>query len=675
MKSIKALARTTWILIIVVVVIIAAVGGVLLYSSGVLNPGPGVPTPDFVNANKVIIEGAGTAQYLDPHVSYYQFDYWILQNTLEPLLWYNGASATEIIPWLVESMPTEVSGSNGLVWEFKLRSGITFQDGSPLNSTAVWFSMNRLLMKDGTSGSPTKPRHGSQAAWIIQQLLDPSIAYALSGTDSVGAVNNWNGVFVKAVLDQNFIEIVDDLTFRMHLKTASSQLPYLLAGQWADIVSPTSVIPKEYAFYEAGAWNGNYTKYFELIAGKGNSYFCVPTEGWKIGSGPFILDSFSADTHNWVLKKNPNYWGGPSNFALQVYPSNMIAEIDYVYQESFSTRLLDLQARTVTGVAVPSDQLYSVIDRTAWESTRTAKSIVAGNTFYGPYANFVTDWMNFCTNVTDDAGNLLKFQPFTDIRLRLAVCSAVNMSDAELYVMNGLYKTANGLLPPGTAPEGVYNASSTVPWTFDLKKAAEYIVDAMNHPRTEFTNFVGKPLAAGVVDNTFGPNNPKTIELGVPDGATDYQKIWTTIATNLNQIRDQNNTGLTFTVKPVATGQLYSLAEEHRIYAYWGGWVADYNHVLDWLGPMYFSAQAYPSWNQLNITALDTRYNAAVEADKAGNIAEIVRLTNEMNRIANDNAYFFWMFFEGDIFIRSSFLKGWYYNPALGVEYFGTMHY
>lgn len=675
MKSIKALARTTWILIVVAIVVIAAIGGVLLYTSGVLTPGPGVPTPDFVNANKVIIEGAGTAQYLDPHVSYYQFDYWILQNTVETLLWYNGPSATELIPLLAESMPTEVAGSNGLSWEFKLRPNIKFQDGSPLNSTAVWFSFNRLLMKDGTSGSPTKPRHGSQAAWIIQQLLDPEIAYSMSGGDSIGAQNDWNGVFVKAVLDQNFVEIVDDLTFRLHIKTPSSSLPYLLAGQWADIISPSSVIPKDYEFYNAGTWNGNYTKYFEVIAGKGNSYFCVPTEGWKMGTGPFYLDSFSATTHNWVLKKNPNYWGGPSNFALKIYPDNMVEEVDYVYQESFSTRLLDLQARTVTGVAVPTDQIYSVIDRDLWLSTKTAKSIVPGNTFYGPYANFVCDWLNFCTNVTDDAGNLLSFQPFADIRLRLAVCHAVNMTDAQFYVMNGVFKIANGLLPPDTAPEGVYNTSLTVPWKYDLKKAAELIVDAMENPRTDFTDFDGNPMPAGTIDNSFGPSKPKTIELGVPTGATDYEKIWTTIATNLNAIRDQNNTGLTFSVKSVATGQLYSLAEEHRIYAYWGGWVADYNHVTNWLGAMYMSTGTYFSWNQWNIPELDNLYDEAVAADAAGNAAELVRITNKMNRIANENAYYFWLFFEGDLFTRSSFLKGWYYNPALGVEYFGTMHY
>jgi ABC-type oligopeptide transport system substrate-binding subunit len=231
------------------------------------------------------------------------------------------------------------------------------------------------------------------------------------------------------------------------------------------------------------------------------------------------------------------------------------------------------------------------------------------------------------------------------------------------------------LLPPDTAPEGAYNSSLTVPWKYDLKKAADLIVDAMNNPRTDFTNFDGNPYPAGTIDNSFGPSKPKTIELGVPTGATDYEKIWTTIATNLNAIRDQYNTGLTFSVKSVASGQLYSLAEEHRIYAYWGGWVADYNHVTNWLQSMYVSTGTYFSWNQWNIPELDNLYDEAVAADSTGNVAELVRITNKMNRIANDNAYYFWLFFEGDLFTRSSFLKGWYYNPALGVEYFGTMHY
>jgi len=85
---------------------------------------------------------------LDPHVSYYQFDYWILYHSAETLLWYNRESPTDIIPWLAESYTVS---EDGLHYEFKLRKSITFQDGTPFNATAVWFNLNRLLIIDGTN--------------------------------------------------------------------------------------------------------------------------------------------------------------------------------------------------------------------------------------------------------------------------------------------------------------------------------------------------------------------------------------------------------------------------------------------------------------------------------------------------------------------------------------------
>ena len=70
-------------------------------------------------------------------------------------------------------------------------------------------------------------------------------------------------------------------------------------------------------------------------------------------------------------------------------------------------------------------------------------------------------------------------------------------------------------------------------------------------------------------------------------GAADIldQRILSTIASNLNQ-KVTRTMGLTFTIVPVPGGAYYTLAAKHQIYMYWGGWVADYNHLLDWLGPM-----------------------------------------------------------------------------------------
>jgi len=621
--------------------------------------------PDYVNDNKIILEGTGTPQWLDPHVSYYQFDYWILQNTMETLLWYNGSSATDVIPWLAESW-TKI---NNYQYEFTLRQGIKFQDGTPFNATAVWFSFNRLLIKDGTSGSPTRPVHGSQAAWMVQQLLNFSLSSALGGSQP------YDEAWVDAVLAQNFVEIVDDYKIRLNIQHPTTRVPWLLVEQWAAIVSPSSVILKDYEFHGWGTWDGDYRSYFVKTAGVGNTYFCVPEDGWKIGTGPYILESFDPTTYHWVLKKNPDYWGGPPDFELPVHTSKMIETIEYNYVENFSTRLLDLEQGRATGIAVPQDQVYSVIDRDLWVENGTAIPIIPDMTWYGPYSTFVTDWMNLCSNVTDADGNLLEFQPMADRRIRLAICHSINLTEANINIMNGMNTVATNLIPPNTAPAGAYNPAIKPPWTYNLTKAAELLIDAMNNPITEFTFYNGAPIPPGIVDNSFGPSKPRTIELYVPSGATSWQEIWTTIAENINSISIQNDLGLTFAVVPVPIGQQYTLAMEHRVYAYWGGWVADYNHVLNWLGPMYVSTMAYFAWNLWNITALDALYEDAVAADEAGDVTMLLSINDEMNAMVNDAVYYFWMFYDTDYFIRSSYLKGWYYNPALGVEYFATMYY
>ena len=65
-----------------------------------------LPTPAFVTANKVVYESGATYEWFDPHVSYYQYDYWILWHSVETLMWYNKSSPTDlfhgwqkITPW------------------------------------------------------------------------------------------------------------------------------------------------------------------------------------------------------------------------------------------------------------------------------------------------------------------------------------------------------------------------------------------------------------------------------------------------------------------------------------------------------------------------------------------------------------------------------------------------
>jgi ABC-type transport system substrate-binding protein len=678
MKSIKALAQTTWILIIIVIVLIAALGGVVLYYSGALTPGQQLQTPGFVNDNIVILEGGNQPQWLDPHVSYYQYDYQILQHSAEMLLWYNGNSSTDIIPWLSDTWTPSYT-TTSLTYTVTLRQGIEFQDGTPFNATAVWFSLNRLLIMDGTDASGN---HGSQAAWILQQLLNTDLSSSLDGDQA------YDAAWVKKVLDQNFIQIVDNYTIKINIQLKTTQFPYLLSQPWAAIISPTEVVRREYAYHtDWGTFDGNLTKYFIKAAGIGDTYFNVPSQGWTFGTGPYYLDSYDPTTYRVVLKVNSNYWGGPSNFQYGQIGVPKIKEIDFNYVESFSTRLLDLSAGKATGIGVSPADIYSVVDRDTWLNNALFKSLISGVTVHGPYAQFVTDWITFVTNVTDASGKLLKFQPTADQRIRLAMACAVNLTEINIDVNNRLGQVPNQLIPPGLAPQGAYNPNITPPWSLNLKKAQELILDAMKHPMTSFTYYNGTPIPSGVIDNHFGDTNGDgkvelTYTINIYVGAADIltQKIITTMATNLNAMAKNvasggNATGLYFSVALVPGGQQYTLASRHTIYAYWGGWVADYNHVIDWLGPMYLSSQTYFKWNQMNYTTLDHYVENAMAADEAGNLNDLLHWNDLANKFANDQVLYWYTTYPLAYFVRSSYLKDWYFNVALATEYFAPMHY
>ena len=665
--STKALATATWILILIVIILAAALVGVIVYS-GILTKKPTtttVPTPSFVTNNVFVYEGLDKPQWLDPDVSYYEYDFWVMQHSLEMLLWYNGSSSTQIIPWLSASWSPSYTVPSS-TYTVTLRQGITFQDGYPLNSTAVWFSLNRLLILDGTAGDNSA--HGTQAAWIIQQMLNRSLSTYWDGPQS------YSEAWVKEVLDQNFIQIINATTFKINIMHPTSQFPYLLSQPWAAIISPWEVIPQEYAFNKWGTWDGNMTEYFVKAAGDGVTYYDVPTNGWKIGTGPYYLASYDPTTYRVVLKVNPNYWGGPTNIQYPV-GTPKIQEIDFNYVADFSTRLLDLKGGQATEIGVSPADIYSVINQTAWLENRTFASLIPGVTVYGPYTQFVTEWFNFVTNVTSSTGSLLKFQPMADERIRQAICDAVNLTEINIDVNNGLGVVPNQLIPPGTAPAGSYNATIKPLYSYNLTEAAILIVDAMNHPLTSFTYYNGTPIPRGVVNNTFGPNNPESIPIYYVAGDTVDEKLLTELATNLNGIAATNNTGLTFTLVPVPGGEQYTLEAEHLIYMNWGGWVADYNNVLDWLNSMYFSTGPYPAWNNLNYTTLDTYVQNARQADATGNLTAEMHWNYLANQLANNECLYFYTFYPLEFNVVSSFLKGWYFNSAIDIPYWAPMYY
>ena len=629
--------------------------------------------PTFVQDNKVIFETGATYQWLDPHVSYYQFDYWTLWHSVETLLWYEGDNATKIIPWLAESIEEITVGGEVKQYNLTLRQGITFQDGTPFNATAVWFSLNRLLIIDGTSGDGLNP--GSQAAWMVQQLLNASLAKGVSGDDQA-----YDAAWVQAVLDQEFITIFDDYHVRLNIMTPTTQFYPILAGPWAGIISPTSAIEMEYAANTAwGTWDGNFTEYFVRMAGKGDTALVLPEDGWEIGTGSYYVESVEATTpYTIVLKAYDDYWGGPNNMNLPPAGKTRIETIEYKYIPSFTTRLLDLKAGAATGIAVPTANIFQVVDRDKWIDEGILESIIPGVVEHGPFSQFTTWWLDFNTNITKPDGSLREWQPFADWRIRMAVASSVNMTEMNIYVNNRLGILASNIVPPGTFPPGSYNTDVGPTFSFNLTRAEELLNASRDDPLTSFTFYEnGTAVPAGIIDNSFGPNFAfgKPIEFYVQSGADQFQAVLTQMADALNAICIENDLGIKFSVVIVPGGQQYSLASAHQIDSYMGGWIADYNHVLNWLAPMYLSSGTYFSWNLWNLTALDTRYADALLADQAGNVTRLLELNDEMNEIANEALMYMVWWHPTLQFARSEWLQGWYINVNYGVDLWSTMYY
>jgi ABC-type transport system substrate-binding protein len=641
-----------------------------------------VAMPSFVEDNKLVFESGATYQWLDPHVSYYQYDYWIQWHSVEMLLWYEMENASKVIPWLAEDY---AFSDDMLQCNLTLRQDITFQDGHPFNATAVWFSFNRLFIIDGTSATGV---HGSQAAWMVQQLVDPDGNLF----DAMGAAPSYNASWVQDVLDLNFVEILDSYKIRLNMQMATTQFLPILAGPWAAIISPWSTIEMDYEHGGWGTWDGNYTTYFGHMAGNGDTALNVPEDGWKVGTGAYYIDLVDPATYDIVLKAYTDYWGGPDNMNLPPEGKDRIETIEFIHEPSFSTRLLHLKAGTATGIQVPTDSIFQVVDRDRWIEDGVLESIVSGATMHGVYPQFTTWWLDFNTNVTNTDGSLKEWQPFADWRIRMAVACSVNMTHMNIYVNNRLGTLASNIVPPGTFPEGSYNTDVEPAFSYNLTRAEWLLNQSRDDPLTSATHpmhfYNGSEIPAGVVDNTFGTSyaNAKVVELYVQTGADTFIQVLTTITDSLNAIANRLDMGIQFRVVIVPGGHQYTLASLHRIDGYVGGWICDYNHVLNWLQPMYVSTGTYPSWNLWNITKLDDLYAQALEADQQGNFTRLLEINDEMNTLANDLLpYMVWWYptlqlarsnwLHGPLEPSETWEYGWYVNTNYGVDLWSNMYY
>ena len=182
-------------------------GSVALGLSAVALSGMTIRETHAADAKTLVVASGADAVTLDPQVSFDGQSPLLWRAVYENLIKYEG-DTLNLVPHLAESF--EVS-PDGLTYTFKIREGVTFSDGEPLNAAAVKLSVDRQIG------------------------VEQGIAYALANVDSV--------------------ETPDDMTVVLKLSAPSDGALSAFAGLYAPyIISPKAITEHEQDGDLAQAW-------------------------------------------------------------------------------------------------------------------------------------------------------------------------------------------------------------------------------------------------------------------------------------------------------------------------------------------------------------------------------------------------------------------------------------
>jgi len=636
-----------------------------------------------------------------------------MQNVYEALVFFNGTSPTSIVPWLAQ---TWTPNSAGTQIQVTLRSGITFPDGEPLNSTAVYFSLNRALVFDAS----TPTGHCSQGSWLVQQEVNQSLSCFFSGPQ------NYGKGYADAWLAQNFVQVTGPLTFTLNLKIPNPAFEAIMAQPPGYIMPPEFVMQHDLALWTqsstgynlptptlSGSLNNQIKQYLEDLSSTCNSgvtpsgcaltYLDHSVQGSMAGTGPYTISSVDLTNNIVTLQANPNYWGGPYQFTgagQKITPQ--IKTVIFKFVPDVTTREIDLKNAASSGQAVaidlPSTNLYDVADRASWLSTGTLKSDIPGVSMYGPYPQLAISFFPFNMNVSSPFNPSVEvpFQPFADLRIRLAFADAVNMTAEWNSVDNRIGEVAPNVVPPGLPPAGVFNASNGPIYSYNPDKAAQLLISAMQNPITHFTFTNGTAAPPGYFNNAFGCTsfptgttacaNPikQTITLTVADGYPVDESILNDMTSVLNNISLTYNMGLTVGVarEPFGTMVTQAFSPPSPLYMYDLGWFQDYPWVLDFTLNMFNYPGSYPGGMGTNLTAMNTLYHESITASQANNLPALIKYSNEMNQLANQRVMYLWEFDSVNYVTMTSNVQGLYWNSnaataafnGIGPEFFASLY-
>jgi len=648
--------KSTRLIAVIIVIVIVAVGAYFASTTGptttTVSSMSSTSVESIQNPNTIVAEIINPPDLLDPGVEYLIPGTSITQNVYEQLLYFHGSQADHVIPWLAQSYNVS---ADGLTYTFHLRSGITFTDGTPFNATAVYYSLMREMLIDDPDGP----------AWALLQVMRGGMNYSKQYNNAgPSAPNGYGANYTQAeltdFLNAKPIEIIDPMTVALHLQRPYAGFPFIMAFAGA-IVSPTAFIanwtpPTGGTAYINGVTCGDYH----------DQYNPWPSEN-MVGTGPYKLLSWDKSSETITLVRNDNYWGGPFNRG--------VAPVQYVVIKAgipMNTRVLDLQSGAADIGGLTADgadnfgggTIFQFVNKSAWLNQHNLVSLSPDWQVFptqGLWPQLLTQGIAFNQKILDSSGNVLPFQPFSDVRIRKAFVLSFNRTAYLHDVLQDFATPATQILPPG-----MFGYDSSIqPTPYDPQTAEALLLDAGAHPITP--------------GNAFSPSNPKTVNILYQITDTSREAAATLLASTINSF--SNVTGLTATPLGLSEPQMHTERRNHTANTFFVSWTVDYVDPDDFLVP-FASANGgfYPAFTSYN----NTQVNALVaEQAKILDPAQRQQVISQIENLVNNDYEYLWIHNGGTYTISRSWLHERdnasvasglsNYNPTLDGYYFYEM--
>ena len=300
------------------------------------------------------------------------------------------------IPWLAQSW----KAIDDTTMVMKLREGVVFHDGSPFNARSLKYQMDWIMDKDN-------------AAWT-RSWIEPLAS----------------------------VEVVDEYTVKWHFKrpwgaflgTMASVPGFAISAKALEgdaALTKAKRIEREIVSARRKAASGKNNKKTDEakkqvseLENQLETYAAIaktakPLDTNPVGTGPYMLESFSTDNHI-TLKRNPDWWFGPS-----------IGKLDMPYFDGIkvsvipdpSVRLANLKAGTIDSIVLDAIQYRLVKDDRNFN-----------------VVTFPINWLVFLTF------NHAK-GPCADIRVRQAISHAIDREALVMGTQFGLGRKASCMYP------------------------------------------------------------------------------------------------------------------------------------------------------------------------------------------------------------------------------------